>query len=138
MTFKSLISPLAVAAVLALGSALPSSAAIFGGNVAIQFKPSRPIDQSSLTPAERTQLEDQCRQRQSESSTSSIAATTTIAEHRFAPTPRTAQSHRAAPRSCKRPASAGRIVHTIRCRRTSGRSRSAAGPECRISPRSMM
>ena len=66
MTFKSLISPLAIAAVLALGSALPASAAIFGGNVTIQFRPSRMIDQSSLTPAQRTQLEDQCRQRQSD------------------------------------------------------------------------
>jgi hypothetical protein len=67
MTFKSFISPLAVAAVLALGSALPASAAIFGGNVTIQYTPSRMIDQSSLTPAQRTLLEDQCRQRQSDS-----------------------------------------------------------------------
>ena len=31
-----------------------------------------------------------------------------------------------------------RHAYTIKWRRTSGRSRSAAGPECMISPRSMM
>lgn len=64
MTLRSLISPIAVAGVLALGSALPASAAIFGGDAIIQFRQAQPIDQSSLTPAERTALEDQCRQKQ--------------------------------------------------------------------------
>ena len=67
MTLRSLVLPLAVAAALALGSASPASAAIFGGNVVIQYTPSRTIDPASLTPAERTFLEDQCRQRQSDS-----------------------------------------------------------------------
>jgi hypothetical protein len=66
MTLNSIVMPLAVAAVLAVGSAPPASAAIFGGDFGIQFRPSQPIDQSSLTPAERTQLEDQCRSMQTE------------------------------------------------------------------------
>ena len=68
MSLKSLISPLAVAAVLAIGSALPASAAILDrGNFIVQFERSPSVDQSSLSPAQRTQLEDQCRQRQADS-----------------------------------------------------------------------
>jgi Spy/CpxP family protein refolding chaperone len=68
MTLKSIIAPLALAVTLALGSALPASAAFFDGDFVIQFKQRPPIDQSSLTPAQRTQLEDQCRAMQAEDS----------------------------------------------------------------------
>jgi hypothetical protein len=66
MTFRTLLAPFAVALLLA-GSVLPASAAIFGsGNVIIQLKHREPIDPSTLSPAQLTQLEDQCRERQIE------------------------------------------------------------------------
>ena len=49
MTLKTLVSALALSTVLALGS--PPV-----------FAQSQPVDISDLTPAQRTQLEDQCRQ----------------------------------------------------------------------------
>ena len=67
MTLKSLISPLAAAAVLAIGSALPASAALFDSGRLVILERDHPVTLSSLSPAQRTQLEDQCRQRQADS-----------------------------------------------------------------------
>jgi hypothetical protein len=70
MILKSFISPLAIAAVLAVGSAVPASAAIFerifsGGDVEV-VDPQTSAALAGITPAQRTQLEDQCRQRQAD------------------------------------------------------------------------
>jgi hypothetical protein len=64
MNLKSLIAPVAIAGLLAFGT-LPASAALFDG-ARISFQTHHDVNLSSLTPAQRTQLEDQCRRMQSD------------------------------------------------------------------------
>ena len=64
MTLKSLISPLAVAGLLALSAAPAFAAAYAPGNMAIREHRQQTVNLSSLTPAQRTVLVDQCRQLQ--------------------------------------------------------------------------
>lgn len=59
MTFKSIVSPIAIAAAIALGT---TSFAVAQDGAA----PADPINVESLTPAERTQLEDWCRAQSSD------------------------------------------------------------------------
>ena len=63
MTFKSLISPLAVAGILAFAAA-PAFAAAYAPERLVVREHHQTVSLSSLTPAERTVLEDQCRQKQ--------------------------------------------------------------------------
>jgi hypothetical protein len=69
MTFKSLISPLAVAGILAF-SAAPAFAAVYVPEHLVIREHHQTVNLSSLTPAERTVLEDQCRQKQADAANS--------------------------------------------------------------------
>ena len=64
MTFKSLISPLAAASILAF-SAAPAFAAVYAPeHLVIREHHPQSVNLARLTPAERTALVDQCRQLQ--------------------------------------------------------------------------
>jgi hypothetical protein len=68
MFFKALISPIAVAGLLALSAAMPASAAALSRSDApLVSVHHQSVAVSNLTPAQRTKLEDDCRIKQMES-----------------------------------------------------------------------